>query len=246
MRIDKFTKQKNGQYKLYLDNGTVIMLHEDLILKHDLLIHREIDEHTIEKLLDENTSFIAYDLALNYIKVKMRSKKEIREYLTKKKVDNQLIDNAINLLTKQGYLNDSDYTNAFIHDRIYLSNDGPLKIKEQLLKQDINEEVVNNSLSVFDRDLEIERIKKIIDKQVKINHNKSQFILQKKISEYLFNLGYHKELVNDEVNHIKCNDQDLYKEEYEKLYQKLSKKYSGKELEYKIKSKLYQKGFFEN
>ena len=35
---------------------------------------------------------------------------------------------------------------------------------------------------------------------------------------------------------------DIAKREYEKLYTRLSRKYSGKELEYKIKEKLYQKG----
>ena len=35
---------------------------------------------------------------------------------------------------------------------------------------------------------------------------------------------------------------DIAKREYEKLYKRLSRKYSGKELEYKIKEKLYQKG----
>ena len=38
------------------------------------------------------------------------------------------------------------------------------------------------------------------------------------------------------------NNDDIAKKEYDKLYRKYSRKYSGKELEYKIKEKLYQKG----
>ncbi len=244
MKIEKFTRQSNGQYKLNLDNNTNIILHEDLILKYELLIHKEIDEQMIDKLLDENTSYIAYDLALNYLKVKMRCQKEIREYLRKKQVNETLIDNSINLLTKQGYLNDEIFTKAFIHDKIYLSNDGPYKIKEQLLKLEIDEDIINSNLNEFDKVLEIERINKIINKQVKINKNKSAFALKKKLTEYLVTLGYTKELVINEVNKVKFNDEELLKKEYDKMYQKLSKKYSGKELEYKIKSKLYQKGFY--
>ena len=244
MKIEKFTRQSNGQYKLNLDNNTNIILHEDLILKYELLIHKEIDEQMIDKLLDENTSYIAYDLALNYLKVKMRCQKEIREYLRKKQVNETLIDNSINLLTKQGYLNDEIFTKAFIHDKIYLSNDGPYKIKEQLLKLEIDEDIINSNLNKFDKVLEIEKINKIINKQVKINKNKSAFALKKKLTEYLVTLGYTKELVINEVNKVKFNDEELLKKEYDKMYQKLSKKYSGKELEYKIKSKLYQKGFY--
>ena len=42
---------------------------------------------------------------------------------------------------------------------------------------------------------------------------------------------------------LDIDDNDIYKQEYDKLYRKLSKKYEGKLLEYKIKEKLYQKGF---
>lgn len=244
MKIERFTKQKNGQYKLSLDDNTNIILHEDLILKYELLIHKEIDYDMIEKLLDENTSYIAYDLALSYIKVKMRSKKEIRDYLSKKQVKEELIDSAIDLLEKQGYLNDDVYVNAFIHDKIYLSNDGPYKIKDQLLKLEISENTINNYLSAFNQELQIERINKIIDKQVKLNKNKSLVALKNKLSTYLVGLGYSKELVISEVNKIKVDDKALYKKEYDKVYKQLSKKYSGKELDYKIKQKMYQKGFY--
>ncbi len=244
MVIEKYTKLKNGQYKLRLDNNTNILLHEDLILKHNLLINKNIDEEQIDKLLEENTSYIAYDLALNYLKIKMRSKKEIIDYLTKKGVNQNLIDNAIDLLIKQGYLNDDIYTKAYINDRIKLSYDGPYKIRESLLKLGISEDIINNNIDIFDKELEIEKINKIIDRQIKTNHNKGNNLLKRKILDYLVMQGYTKEVVINEVNKIKIDDQDIMKKEYDKLYKKLSKKYNGKELEYKIKQKLYQKGFY--
>ncbi len=243
MKIERYTKLKNGQYKLSLDNNTNILLHEDLILKHELLIYKEIEEEDIDKLLEENTSYNAYDLALGYLKIKMRSKKEIKEYLLKKAVKEELINNAIEKLEEQGYLNDSIYAKAFINDKINLSNDGPYKIKENLMKLGISEDTVLENLEVFDREIEISKIQKLIDKQIKINHNKSNYLLKKKVMDYLVNLGYTKELVILLVNKVNIDDDDIMKKEYDKIYKKLSKKYSGKELEYKAKQKMYQKGF---
>ena len=79
MKIEKFTKLKSGQYKLNLDDNTNFLLHEDLILKHRLLITKEVNEEQIEDLLKENLSYMAYDIALSYLKIKMRTKKEIKE-----------------------------------------------------------------------------------------------------------------------------------------------------------------------
>lgn len=244
MLIEKYTKLKNGQYKLSFDNNTYALLHEDLILKYNLLIHKEISEQKLEELLEENTSYIAYGLALDYLKVKMRSKKEMREYLLKKGVKEELIDNAIETLSKQNYLNDDLYSKAFINDRINLSNDGPYKIRDYLKKMGIEESIVDKNIHIFDQTLERDRIKKIIDKQININRNKSEYFLKKKITDYLVLWGYTKELVIKEVNNIKIDESDIFKKEYDKIYSKLSKKYSGKELEYKIKQKMYQKGFY--
>ena len=244
MKIERFTKLKSGQYKLNLDDNTNILLHEDLILKYELLIYREIDNEKIEQLLQENKSYIAYDLALNYLKVKMRSKKEIKDYLLKKEISEELINNAIEKLEEQGYLSDLSYVRAFINDKINLSNDGPYKIKEQLIKLGINEEFILKELEIFDKDLEQSRIEKLIAKQIKTNHNKGKYLLKKKILDYLVNLGYSKEIVISLIDKVSIDEDDIKKKEYDKLYQKLSKKYSGKELEYKLKQKMYQKGFY--
>ena len=243
MHIEKYTKSKNGQYKLNLDDGTNVLLHEDLILKYNLLISKEVSKKQLEELQEENMSYIAYSLCLDYLKAKMRSKKEIKEYLLKKEVKEELIDNAINILSNQGYLNDEIYCKAYINDKINLSNDGPYKIKENLSKLGISEEIINKNIIAFDNNLELERIKKIIDKQIKTNHNKSEYILKRKIVDYLTNLGYTKSLIIKEIDSIKISDIDIKEKEYKKIYDKLSKKYSGKELEYKVKQKMYQKGF---
>ena len=236
MKIERFTKLKNGQYKLNLDNNTNVLLHEDLILKYELLIYKEIDNEKLEQLLQENKTYIAYDYALNYLKVKMRSKKEIKDYLLKKEINEELINNAIEKLEEQGYLSDLSYVRAFINDKISLSNDGPYKIREQLIKLGINEEIIFKELEIFDKELEQKRIEKLIDKQIKINRNKGEYLLKKKIQEHLINLGYSKELVILLINRIEVDDEDIKKKEYDKLYKKLSKKYSGKELEYKLKT----------
>jgi len=243
MKIERFTKLKNGQYKLNLDDNTNILLHEDLILKYELLIYREIDSKKIEQLLEENKSYIAYDLALNYLNKKMRSKKEIKEYLSKKEISAELINNAIKKLEEQGYLSDVSYTRAFINDKINLSNDGPYKIKEQLIKLGIMEEIILKELEVFDKELEQTRVEKLIDKQVRSNHTKSNYLLKKKIMEWLINLGYSREVVITSLDKVEIDDDDLRKKEYDKLYKKLSRKYSGKEIENKLKQKMYQKGF---
>lgn len=240
MKINKFTKLKDGMYKLEL-NDRVLILHEDLILKYELLITKKITDSLIIELDSENKMYVGYNLALKYLKNKKRSIKEIKNYLEKNGVDNyscKIIDKLIN----QGYLNDDDYASSYIKDRINLSNDGPNKIKKFLLDMEIDNDIIDGHLKMFNENLEIERINKIIAKLL-IGNKKGDFNFKLKVKNYLFNLGYNDYVISNCLENVKIDDKELREREYQKLYRKYQKKYSGYELENKIKQSLYIKGF---
>ena len=243
MEIKRFTKIKNGMYLLSLDNNEKIKVHEDLILKYDLLLSRVVSDDLLEIIQNENRIYEIYDVALKYINTRLRSKRELREYLLKKEYTKESIDFVIKMLSNQGYLNDKVYANSYIHDKILMSNYGPNKIKGELEKIGISSEIVNEAISCFTEEMEQERINKIIAKQNKTNRNKGSNLLKRKIQSNLLSLGYSSNVVNLCLNKTEFDTADVYKKEYNKLYAKLSKKYSGYELEYKLKQKLYQKGF---
>ena len=112
MKILKFKKQSKDKYKLYLDNNSDITLYEDVIIKNNLLITKEISDELLEALKKQNNDMYAYTLALGYISVKMRSIKEINDYLIKKGFNNLVANKVSERLIKEGYLNDLKYANA--------------------------------------------------------------------------------------------------------------------------------------
>ncbi|MBO5376102.1 MAG: RecX family transcriptional regulator [Bacilli bacterium] len=244
MKINKFTKKKNGMYDISFEGGRTITAHEDIILKYELLIKKELTEELEQKIEKENITYIAYDLAIKYITKKMRCKKELKEYLSSKEVDLKEIEKVIEILEKNGYLNEEIYVESFINDKIILSNDGPNKIRKELQTKGINTKTIEEKIVIFEKEQQIEKINKIITKIIKSNKNKSTYILKNKIIDYLSNLGYEKSLILDLLSNFELEDsKDLIKKEYDKIYKKLSKKYSGKELEYKVKQKMYSLGF---
>ena len=247
MKIDKYVKDKNGMYKLLLDNDDILLIHEDLILKYELLLKKNIDDSLREKIEKENLIYTAYNLSIKYLNTKARSEKEIYEYLKKRQVDDDIIKECISLLRKNNYINDELYSKMYINDKINLSNDGPYKIRKALTDLGVREEYINSNIDIFDSSLEKEKIEKLVDKQIKLNHNKSAYVLKNKILNYLVNLGYTRSIINEVLNSTNFkDDEDLYKKEYDKLYKKLSRKYSGTELDYKIKEKMYARGFYKN
>ncbi len=243
MKIDKYSKMRNGNYKVIFDDGNNMIVHEDLILKYDLLLKKEIDEETKEKIQQENNNYLVYDIAIKYISYKMRSKKEVYEKLEERGIDKELISSTIKKLEDQGYLNDDAYTKAFINDKINLSCDGPKKIRSELVKKGVSNKIIDQNFDVFTKAMESERIESIVKKYIKSNHNKSVNALKVNLNQKLITLGYDSSLVIANLNKMKFDDSSIREREYEKIRSKLSKKYSGNELEMRIKQKMYQKGF---
>ena len=79
----------NGKYKVYFSINDYV-LYEDVILKYNILTKKDITKEELIKLLDENNYYEAYNKTLKYLAQRTRSKKEVRDYLTKNEVKNEI------------------------------------------------------------------------------------------------------------------------------------------------------------
>ena len=241
MKIEKYKKLKGNKYEVTLEDNSKLILYEDVILKEELLLKKEIDNQ--DRLTSINNEYEIYDIALKYLNHHVISIKGMKDYLLKKKYDLQDIDKAIDKLMRKGYLNDDYYSKCYITNQVSLSNDGPYKIIKHLEDNEIPSSTYAKYLSNYNNIWQ-DKIDKYVSKQQKTN-KKSLYFFKSKMLMNLINLGYDKEMINDCLNKVHIDNIDELKNiEKEKIRKKLEKKYSGDELERKIKEKLYQKGFY--
>jgi len=241
MKIEKI-KKSGKKYKIILKNNDIITTYDDVIINNGLLYKKEIDSEILNSINKDTSYYDIYYKCVNYITKKLRSEKEINEYIDSFNVSDNDKNNTIKKLKEIGMIDDINYTRAFISDKINLSLDGPDKIRKNLLEHNINSEIIEEELNRIDTNIIDNKIKKIIDKKTK-NPKYTGYILKQKILNDLINLGYDKNNILEIYENYSINDNNLLKKEYDKLYKKLSLKYSDKELYNKIKTKLYQKGF---
>ena len=240
MKIEKIVKNKNN-YTILFDNGDKIKTYDEVIINNNLLFHKEVNDDILKKIMNDTTYYDSYYKIIKFVNRKLRSEFEINNYIDKLQITNK--DKIIKELKNKKIINDNLFIKAFIQDKINLTNDGPIKIKKELLEHNIDEEIINNELEVFLDELKIEKINKVINKMINSNKNKSVYLLKQKIMTNLINMGYLKEDVLFELNKYNLNDDAAIKKEYDLLYKKLSKKYNNEELMFQIKNKLYQKGY---
>lgn len=242
MRIEKFIKDKSNKYKVIIDGDSCI-LYDDVIIKYDLISKKEIDESLYKELISYNDELSSYYDSIKYITRKLRSEKEIVEYLKRKEIKKDIIDKTIKRLKENNFLNEELYIKAYINDQINLSNNGPKKIIKNLINLGIEEDVINETIMSIDKSIWLDKIVKYTEKKIKSNHHSSSDMLRMKILNELINLGYDKEDIVSVINKYKIDDNEILKRELVKATHELSKKYSGYELRQKILARLYRKGF---
>lgn len=243
MKILKYKKCKDNKYSIEFDNDISIKLYDDVIVKYELLRIKNIDDDLFKEVTSYNDKLEAYYKSLKYITKKIRTEKEIVKYL-EKDYDKKTIDETIERLKKDNYINNDLYLKSFIMDQVHLSNNGPLKIKDSLCKLGFREDEVNPYLDKIDEDVWINKIDKLILKKINANHQYGNNRLKEKIVYDIGNMGFYKSIIIDRLDRVEFKDTDVILEkEYNKVLNKLSKKYEGSCLDYQIKIKLMQKGF---
>ena len=241
MEINKFKKDKGNTYKVYFDDGNIISLYDDVIVKYNLLCDKIMDNSKFNEITNYNDFLDGYYKSIKYINKKLRTELEIEKYLTKLEIKKTDINKIIKLLYKDGYLNREIYYKAYINDKYNLSNDGPYKIKKDLEKLGYNDEEFVDYLCSLDWK---NKLNNIIDKRIKINHKLSNNMLKNKLVNDLLKLGYDKNSILEiSDKNILDSDINILKKELSKIKNKYINKYSGNELEFKIISYLYKKGF---
>lgn len=239
MNINKITKLKDNKYKILIDNENIIT-YDNVIIENNLLYKKTIDAKVYRKIIKDTLFYEVYNKTVKYIMKKLRSEKEIRLYLSKYDTD---INAIISKLKSINLINDKNYTRAYINDQIYLSKNGIYKIKDNLLKQDIPIDLIEEELSKIDSSVMDERLEKIILKRIKANKKYSKNELKNRILNEIVMLGYSKDKALPIIDSNITIDDNIIEKEYTKIYNKLCKKYSGNELYTKVKQKLYSKGF---
>lgn len=200
MKIEKYGLTKKNIYNVYLSNGEVLELNGKVITDNELLIKKDIDNELYDKLKRDNTICILVDTSVKYIDRRLRSINELRDYLKNKEEDTIIIEEVIDKLIDYKYLDDDRFTKAFIKDKLNFTNWGDYKIKNELKRLGVNEEIIYNNISNIDDNIYYERINKIIDKDISINKKYSGIKLKNKIYNHLLTLGYSKEKVISIIN----------------------------------------------
>ncbi len=251
--ITKITTQQKNQdrFNIFMDYGKgeeyAFSVDSDVLIRFQLKKGMEIDEFSILEIQLQDDIRKAYNQAINYLARRMRSEKEIREYLAKKEVEEPIVNEVLHKLAAQKYTNDEEFAYSFVRTQKNTTDKGPDLIRIELREKGIKEAIIKAAIKEYPIEEQVEKAIKVSEKLMKKSSKESQRNAKQKAEQLLLRKGYPFDVI-----HLALNEADIEKEEDEEMEaikyqgekaQKKYSKYSGFEYVQKMKQALYRKGF---
>lgn len=234
-----FKIEKKGKHYLVYssENELPVKLTEDCIVNNRIIKGTIFDEETWKKIVSSSNNDYLFDKVLSFIDYKPRTEKEVREYLRKKEVSLDLIEDIIKRLKQIKYLDDEKYVASFIEEGIK-NKKGPLLISYQLDNLGIDKGLTYKYLSKYDYEIQLanalEIAKKSLVLQSKYPVKKRKELIYQKLSRN----GYNADIINKVVSSLEFQEDSL--ENLWNDYRKLLAKNQDKN---KIVTSLLAKGY---
>lgn len=203
MKITKIEAQKKDRhrYNIFIDGSFAFGLYEDSVLKYGLRSGDELNEKKIIEMREFDEFGYGKKAAYSFLAYKPRSKKDLVKKLKQKKVSDKIIDDIIELLEKQKYLNDEIYARNYLEDKLNSKPIGKRLAKMKLLEKGIDKELIESAINEnYSADKEFELAAKLMEKYEKKVKFKDQTDKKNKCYRYLISKGFDYETAGRVLN----------------------------------------------
>ena len=107
----------------------------------------------------------ALSRAMEYCARTEKSKKEVRSYLDTIGARREDVDDIIDQLVDEGFIDELRYAESFVSDKFRLNSWGRIKIRYQLSAKGISSQTIDQALESLDPDEYYEKLKELIEKK---------------------------------------------------------------------------------
>ncbi len=253
VKITRITTQKNNneRFSIFIDKGSGeefgFGVDLDVLISFGLRKGVELDDDMLENIHFEDQVKKGMNYALNYLSYRMRSQKEVRDYLLKKEIPEGAFPSIFEKLERYGYVDDLEFAKAFVRTKINAGGKGPFVIGQELKQKGVNKAMTEKALEEYSYEKQVELAQSVAEKKANKLKKASSTELKQKVNQELRAKGFDRDIIQEVMDNIELEKGD--DEEWEALVlqaQKAERRYSNldrREFDHKMKQFLYRKGF---
>lgn len=144
----RFQKRNPERVNVYLDGAYAFAL--PAMTAASLRLGQSLGEDEIAALQDTDAVQRAYERALRYLAHRPRSTAEVRRVLEQQAFEAATVDQAIERLDRQGYLDDEAFARFWVSNREQFKPRAPLALRHELRQKGLSDDVIARALQTVD------------------------------------------------------------------------------------------------
>ena len=204
MQVTNISYSKSKEvFEIVFEDETKLLLNYNIFEKYKVSVDMDFSENEIQEMKYFSDIERAKSRAINYISGKLKTKYEVKLKLKEKDFTEDIIDEVIDILEREEYLNDRLYCEVFIEDKKQLNGYGKNKIKSLLIQKGISKSVFEDFLDEFEYEEEFDNALKMGIKKLNLLSNEEDIFKKKqKLINYLAYRGFSFDVINDVLREI--------------------------------------------
>lgn len=245
IKITEVVKSKQGSYRVLLSDKRELVVTEKTLLNHHLYQGKQLEPNEIDYLIKEGRTDVYIAKAMRYINLKMRSEQEIIDYLKKDELTYKDISGILNILKKDGYVDDALLSKLLVEEWVTFGLNGPLLIRKNLSKKGISKQLIEEALCSYTQKVQASRIVEDLEKTTKYPIRKSYYKALQSLQAKYARKGFSFMLIQNVFNayaELVNNCIDEYSELKKAMYKLKQKEIEG----YQLKQQLLKLGFSQS
>lgn len=178
-------QKRADRYAVYIDERYAFSLPDLELSGSGLRIGQELSDGEVADWVRQAGEGKAYDLALKYLSYRMRSEREIGDYLARKGYGAEA-GRVVERLRDMRLLDDRAFAAAWVAERQTLRSRSKRMLEQELMQKGVAREVIQGVLA----EMSVEEQDKTLDDLIARKRRLSQYQDQEKLMAYLARQGF--------------------------------------------------------
>ena len=120
---------------------------------------------------------------------------DVGAYLAKYGVEGSAVQQVLDLLEDEGYIDETRYAAAFTHDKVLYDRWGRMKIRQALALKGIAHEAISQALADIDQEQYEAGLRALLEQKRRTLTETDEFLLQQKLARFAAGRGFEADLV---------------------------------------------------
>jgi regulatory protein len=186
------------RFNIHVDGSYAFTMSDLDVSMSGLRIGQDLTQEEVDQYSKSANVAKAYALALRYLGVRLRSRREILDYLKRKDCEAGDIEAALERLEGLELVDDLKFAHAWIADRMAVRPRSRMRLSQELAAKGVTRDVVDTALQELEPDTEVATLRALIERKKRSSGYKDE----KKLLGYLQRQGYRWSLIQEAMQGI--------------------------------------------